>query len=286
MLAPRAKLAAQIFTVDHRMLTSLVNLNIDELPIALTMHVHGEQDRFVSQRLREEGIWEPYETALVLKSLAPGAVFVDVGANIGYFSLLAAAVVGASGSVFAFEPDTANVDLMRKSAAINGMSDLIHVVPAALSDKSGEGRLYLSEDNLGDHQVYAGDPARDSQAITLLNGSEYLTSRLQRLAMLKVDTQGAEYHVMVGLMPLLRELAGSPRLLIELTPFSLVEAGASGRDLIELLAELGQPMWIVDHIEHRLVASSPEELARWCDNVQATPGDQGFMNILVGPAPD
>lgn len=268
------------------MSTSVVNLKIAKLPVPLALHVHGEEDQFVSRRLREEGIWEPYETALLLQSLSPGDVFVDVGANIGYFSLLAAVVVGHSGSVFAFEPDEANVDLMRKSAALNGLSGLIEVVPAALSDHSGDGRLYLSDDNLGDHQVYASDSGRSSQPITLLNGTDYLAPRLERLDLLKVDTQGAEYHVMAGLMPLLLEMECNPRLLIELTPYSLVGAGASGRALIELLAQLEQPMWIVDHIEHRLVASSADALALWCDNVQATPGDQGFMNILVGPAPD
>ena len=60
---------------------------------------------------------------------------------------------------------------------------------------------------------------------------------------------------------------------------------ASGRTLIELLATLGEPLWIIDHIEHRLVLSSAQELALWCDNVDSTEGDQGFMNILLGPAP-
>ncbi len=60
-------------------------------------------------------------------------------------------------------------------------------------------------------------------------------------------------------------------------------AGASGRALIELLAELGEPFWIVDHVEHRLVPCAREELAVWCDNVDACEDDRGFMNILVGP---
>ena len=71
------------------------------------MLVHGERDRFVSRRIREEGVWEPYETSLVLAMLRPGDVFVDVGANIGYFTILAASAVGAQGMVFAFEPDPA-----------------------------------------------------------------------------------------------------------------------------------------------------------------------------------
>jgi FkbM family methyltransferase len=246
--------------------------------------VHGEQDRYVSRRLREDGIWEPVETSLVLRLLRPGDVFVDVGANIGYFSVLAASVVGAQGAVFAFEPDPDNYRLLRANVELNGLGHCVTAVEAALADTEGDGRLFLSADNLGDHQVYAGDAPRSSVPIALLHGSRYLAGRLPRLDLLKVDTQGAEFQVMAGLMPLLQSLAQPPRILIELTPHSLRAAGASGRALLELLATLGQPLWIIDHIEGQLHASSAEELALWCDNWDQVAEARGFMNILVGPA--
>ena len=62
-------------------------------------------------------------------------------------------------------------------------------------------------------------------------------------------------------------------------------AGTSGRALIELLAQLDLPISIVDHVEHRLVPSDADALATWSDNVDATPGDRGFMNLWVGPPP-
>ncbi len=261
-----------------------VELHIPHCPQALRLYVHGEQDRVVSQRLREQGIWEPYETALLLSLLRPGDVFVDVGANVGYFSVVAASVVGAQGAVFAFEPDPDNCRLLRANAVLNGLDDRITTVEAALSDAAGEGQLYLSADNLGDHQVYVGDEQRSSVGIALLHGSEYLAGRLTRLDLLKVDTQGAEFQVMVGLLPLLQSLAQPPRIIIELTPFSLRQAGASARTLVELLATLGQPLWFIDQVEHRLIATGAEELALWCDNWEQVAGDRGFFNILVGPS--
>jgi FkbM family methyltransferase len=263
---------------------SAIDLRIPGLPRPLQLYVHGAQDRFVSQRLREEGIWEPFETSLVLSLLRAGDVFVDVGANIGYFSVLAASVVGAQGAVFAFEPEPDNCRLLRANAEFNGLDHCITVIEAALSDAAGQGQLFLSADNLGDHQVYAGDEQRSSVPISLLDGGKYLAGRLQRIDLLKVDTQGSEYQVMAGLVPLLTGLAQPARIIIELTPHSLRQAGASGRALIELLATLGQPMWIIDHIEGRLAASSAEELALWCDNWDTVAQARGFMNILVGPA--
>jgi len=259
-----------------------ISLQIPDLVSPLQLYVHGEQDQFVSRRIREEGIWEPYETSLVLSLLRSGHVCVDVGANIGYFSILAAAVVGEAGAVFAFEPDPGNFALLQANAVLNKQQQRITAVQAALSTQAGAGELFLSEDNLGDHQIYAAGEQRKSVPIGLLNGSEYLGERVQRLDLLKVDTQGSEYQVMAGLMPLLQSLPGATHILIELTPLSLRQSGSSGRELIELLASLQQPFWIVDHIEHRLVASHSEELAQWCDDVDAVSGDMGFMNILVG----
>lgn len=259
-----------------------VLLQVQGLPEPLTLCVHGPQDQFVSRTLEEQGVWEPYETSLVLAILCPGAVFVDVGANIGYFSVLAAQRVGARGQVFAFEPDPDNFRLLTASGELNGLSAQIHAVRAGLGDRNDTARLFLSTDNFGDHQIFGSHDARASLSIKLLNGSDYLAHRLDRLDLLKVDVQGAEYAVMAGLMPLLQAQPQVPQVLIELTPFSLRQAGSSGRQLITLLSELGQPFWIVDHIEHRLVASSAAELAHWCDQVDGVSGDQGFMNILVG----
>jgi len=264
--------------------STAVPLKIPQLETPLQLYIHGEHDLHVSHRIREEGIWEPFETSLLLSLLAPGSHFVDVGANIGYFSLIAASVVGPEGGVFAFEPDPENFSLLLASAELNGLGQCIHAVQAGLAANDAQGRLFLSEDNLGDHQVYATDLERSSLPIQLLDGSHYLADKLSRMDLLKVDTQGAEYDVMLGLTPLLHSLPEVPRILIELTPLSLRHCNSSGRALVELLAGLEQPMWIVDHIEHRLVRHTPEELAAWCDDVDAAEGDEGFMNILVGPA--
>lgn len=269
---------------QHHGNAAAVALRIPGLRRPLQLRVHGEKDRYVSRRIRAEGIWEPYETALVLASLQPGDVFVDVGANIGYYPVIATDAVGASGAVLAFEPDPANFRLLQENLAINSCQSVVTAFELGLAERDSTALLYLSADNAGDHQIFAASDGRSTLPVALRNGSCFLRGRIQRLDVLKVDVQGAEYLVMAGLLPLLGELPSLPRIIIELTPLSLRQAGSSGRALIELLATLGQPMWIIDHIEHQLVACDGAELARWCDQVDAVPGDMGFMNILVGPA--
>ncbi|MEP0203064.1 MAG: FkbM family methyltransferase [Halioglobus sp.] len=260
-----------------------IPLKIPELTSELALFVHGPRDRVISPRLREEGIWEPFETQLIMSMLEPEQVFVDVGANLGYFSVLAAACVGPSGKVFAFEPDVENYNLLRQNIEHNNFSSVIFAEMAGLSEKDEVGQLFLSDDNLGDHQVFNVGGARNSTDISLLCGSKFLRQRTPHVHFFKIDTQGSEWAVLQGLMPLLHSQLQPARILVELTPLSLRQAGASGRQLIETLAQLNQPFWIVDHIEHQLVRSSAQALATWCDNVDACAGDAGFMNILVGP---
>jgi FkbM family methyltransferase len=265
----------------------LVDLRIPKLQQRLQMFVHGPHDKHVSQQLSQHGVWEPYETSLVQLLLNPGDVFVDVGANVGYFTVLAASLVGDSGHVFAFEPDPENFRLLVKNTEHNNLHARVEAVQAGLAQQDRAGTLYLSGDNLGDHQIYPGEPGRQQVGIELFNGSPKLTrlmtaTQKSNIDLIKIDTQGSEFAVITGLIDLINTLQTPPTILIELTPFSLRQAGSSGRALIELLATFGQDMWIVDHIEHRLVLSTAAALATWCDNVDACEGDEGFMNILIG----
>ena len=262
-----------------------IELALPSPPGPLRLRLHPAGSDLVSDRLREARCWEPFETRLCLAVVGPGAVCVDVGANLGYFTVLTAAQAGPGGRVHAFEPDPANFALLAANVALNGLADRCTLSPLALSDCAGEGFLYRSGDNLGDHQVYPGDGERPAVPIALARGDAVLGTALEAIDFLKIDTQGSEAAVLAGLLPLLARQPRPPAILVELTPFSLALAGSSGRSLVEMLATLDLPFWIVDHVAGRLAATDAAALATWCDNVAATAGDRGFMNILVGHAP-
>ena len=247
----------------------------------LRLCVHEETDIHVSRQIREQGIWEAFETELVVRLLQPGQCFLDVGANIGYYSVLAGYLVGTQGRVVAFEPEPANFALLQDNIELNQLTQAT-AVAAALAATSGTARLHLNLENRGDHQLFPQDATRDSLPVALCNGAEFLREHGLRPNLVKIDTQGAESAVVAGLMPELQTLGDGLRLIVELTPAALRAADSCGRELVELLAQLELPFHIIDHIEHRLVATPAAELALWCDNVDSVPADQGFMNILVG----
>lgn len=270
----------------HDVLEDPVELNLIEgAERALRLFTHDPRGDLVSEILLRERCWEPFESRLLLACLRPGAIAVDVGANLGYFSVLWCLAAVKVAKVFAFEPAADNYALLLKNLALNDCEPDVMAFRAGLGERNESATLYRSSSNLGDHQLEAGVSDRECEPVEVLAGADVLARHVSRIDLVKIDTQGTETAVVKGLLPLLA--ASTPRLqiLVELTPFALRRAGSSGRELVTELASLGLPMAIVDHVEGRVVPHSPEALCRWSDNVDACAGDEGFMNILVGECP-
>ena len=105
------------------------------------MYVDG-QDVGVAPILVVKGVYEEGVTRVFKNEIKPGAVVLDIGANIGYHTLTAARLVGQDGKVFAFEPEPSNFDLLVRNVKINGYSKVIPVQKAR-SSKRGRARLFL-----------------------------------------------------------------------------------------------------------------------------------------------
>jgi FkbM family methyltransferase len=263
----------------------LAKLNIPELSSLsqpLSMHVHEKGDLMVSKKIRDEGIWEPFETTLIVKALKSANNFIDVGANIGYYSLIAASVFSeqAKGSVFAFEPEQANFQLLQQSISHNGFTN-ITAVNAGLSDSDKQASIYLSPDNFGDHQVYDRGQNRQQSSIQLLNGGDFLADKISSIDVLKIDTQGAEFSVIKGLLPLLQQSL-KLKMVVEFWPFGLRKAGFHAHDLLDMLLSLTLPMYIIDHIEHRLIPCVEADLRPWIDSLDVESDNEGFLNLYFG----
>jgi FkbM family methyltransferase len=158
-------------------------------------------DFFVGAVIANEKSYEPYVTAEICRLLEPGMVFVDVGANIGYFTLLAAALVGPEGSVIAFEPNTDNCDLLEQSITANAF-DNISLHPYAVAESEQEFQLDVGGTNSNGRiidfspQAVAGDgPLRLIRAVAL---DHFLVDE-PRLDVIKMDIEGAEPRALQGM---------------------------------------------------------------------------------------
>jgi len=194
-------------------------------------------DPMVTKRLVEERTWEPNETNWFLKRVHGGDVVVDIGANVGYYTLIASRLVGDEGRVYAFEPDPVAFSFLEKNVALNGSTNVVLEQKAA-SNEPGSLRLYLSEENKGDHRIFETEEKRKSVEIEAVALDDYFEGRESRIDFVKIDTQGAEAVIVDGMD---RIIAGnqSIEVIIEFWPKALSQFGRDSDALLTKLDRAG-----------------------------------------------
>jgi FkbM family methyltransferase len=171
------------------------------------------------------------ERQLLRQILVPGDVAVDAGANIGIYSQFLARCVGPAGAVYSFEPAPENFDRLR--AAARRFSNM-QTLQAAVGERSRKAELYVSDTLNVDHRTYlTANSIRRTVQIEMVALDDYFNPG-QRVDLIKMDIQGYELQALRGAE---RVLADNPamKLLLELWPYGLKQAGANWVDLIEAI---------------------------------------------------
>jgi FkbM family methyltransferase len=138
------------------------------------------------------GTYEPEQTRRFLQSIRPGETVLDVGAHVGYYALLAARRVGASGTVVAFEPDPRNGGFLARHAAVNGCGN-VRIERAAVAGQAGTARFAAGSGSGTGHLAAAG--ALEVPVVTL---DGYCGEHGLAPAAIKIDVEGAELQVLRG----------------------------------------------------------------------------------------
>ena len=217
-----------------------------DLAVPLTVRWHGGTTVDVtlgndnSLCLYVCGSFEPNEFAFVDRVLKPGMVFIDVGANDGYYTLFAARRVGPTGKVIAVEPSSRERAHLQRNLGRNGLEN-VQVVAAALGAEAGFVDLHLA------HGVHAGhntlgdfahdDVVRASSERVPLETLDAVVARqgLSRVDMVKIDVEGGEAGVVAGAQKVLT--TSRPVLLMELNERALHAQGQSAEALLGVLRE-------------------------------------------------
>lgn len=163
---------------------------VGRLPFGPWVRVSGVVDaewEFLSHRVKEEAT-----TEFIKSFLKPGMTFVDVGANVGYFTLLAAS---RGCRVVAFEPTPAVVVRLHENVALNGF-DEVTVVNAAVADKRGTLKLFLSPDDPEANNLYEGSISVEVSTVSL--DDALADHGVKKVDLLKIDAEGAEPMILIG----------------------------------------------------------------------------------------
>ena len=142
----------------------------------------------VASRLSVGGVYEPMTTRIMKEIIKPGMDVVDIGANIGYFTLLMAKLTGDNGRVYAFEPEDKNFESLIRNIGLNGFKNIVPY-RFALSDESGEAKLYISEYESGEHSMISQDDKSTSVDIKTIKLDSAIITKVD---LIKCDTEGNE----------------------------------------------------------------------------------------------
>lgn len=206
------------------------------------------EHRYYLQALRE-GRAEPGTMALVRKLVPQGGIVVDVGAYIGFYTLLAAKLVGPVGRVYAFEPNPQSCAILRRNIRLNRFEEMVQVFEACVLDFSGQVKFYLDYDGIQSSIVRLVPHTREVtlSCVTL----DEVLGDVRAVNLMKIDVEGAEARVLLGAKDLIHR---SPDLwlICEVYPAALTAGGSSLDELLRIIEDFGFMACAIDEDAMRL----------------------------------
>lgn len=207
-------------------------------------------DQAIGMNLKRDRVWEPSVTRHLSGLLQAGMTFMDLGANIGYYTLLAAHRVGPQGRVVAFEPDQQNCTLIQMSVLDNGFEN-VELFPLAAADHSATFAFELRDGSNGMlTEELSASSVSDvrrllSRKVVRAVAIDEILHHLDRLDVMKIDVEGAEYRALRGMEALLTK--HRPIIFSEFSPIMLQSvSGVSGEDYLAWLIKHGYAISVIN----------------------------------------
>jgi len=228
-------------TVTAKMAGLTLRLDPGDLAITRPMLVHCT--------------WEPFETQIFLSLLEEGMCVADIGANIGYYTLLAARAVGRGGRVYAFEPTPRTYELLCQNVQANGFSNVV-TVQKAVASRNGTAALHLNRNN-GDNTLSSAPDGEGSVEVEVVTLDQYFAHSTVGIDVLKMDIEGSEPLALEGMADVLNR---TPETVIftELNPFRISELGRTAGGYVAALRSQGFRLFLLDEERHAVLPLDPQ----------------------------
>jgi FkbM family methyltransferase len=223
--------------------------NIRSAKTQLSVQVMGHRmnllrsDPGISKELALYGVHEPLETQVIKRLLEPGMTVLDIGSNLGYYALLEARGVGATGTVIAIEPVPNNARLLAANIEANGYSN-VHIFEVAIGASVGRAPIYLAPHSNCHSMAFPDGPGEKIEVPVLTVDSLVSQLGLSTVHLVRMDIEGYEVEALRGMQNTLRVHA--PHLLMELHP-----GLARPEAIIGLLEQLDKLDYSVEYVVDR-----------------------------------
>jgi len=225
------------------------------------------RDMHITDALAKSGSlhYEKLQTKLIRRALKPSMTVLDIGANVGYYSLMIARDLKGSGRIYAFEPEPFNFRLLKANININGYAN-ITPIRQAVSDVDETVTLFKDFGNCGAHSLW-------SDNVGQISGVEHIPATtldsfvrtIGTVDLIKMDIQGAEARAIRGGEHLLSEQ--HPILFFEIAPRLLQHAGDDTQAITELLQSWDYELRVIDEDEQKLESVDVAKLESRCKDL-------------------
>lgn len=230
-------------------------------------------DRLVFLALHRAGLMGKKEMPVLEKLVEPGMQILDVGANIGLYTLLLARLTGEAGHVFAFEPEPNLFSVLCENCAAN---NAVNVTPfqCAAGDANGRATFQRATFNSGDNRLGGSKPGAQSIEVEVARLDEVLP--VQTVQFIKLDVQGHELAALTGMQQV---LASSPdvRVLFEFWPAGLRAANATPELLFKFFHDRGFLICELERGQARKLATPASLVSKL--------GEKRYTNLLASRTP-
>jgi len=204
-------------------------------------------------RLSIRGVYDERDAMIVKNNIKKDEIVIDLGAHIGYYSLMMAKLVGRDGKVFAFEPELRNLELLRKNIEINSYSN-ITIVPKAVSDVDGECSLFIGQESFGANKIFKPkktDTQKFEESKTkTVRLDDYFKELgfLKKISFIKMDIEGSEICALQGMKNIL-ESNQNLKIFTEINKNALEDNNSDFREMLDLLENYNFEFYISDDNE-------------------------------------
>lgn len=194
----------------------------------------GIEQELLTHQIKEPVATQAYRKELQrIKTESESPTVLEVGANIGYFLLQAADLLGDTAQIYAFEPGENNIEQLRRNVCINGFSEQVDIIQSAVGDETGTTQFRIRAAG-NKNQVVDTDTGPDVVDVDLITLDRFAESRgltPEDIDIVRMDAQGYEYNILQGMETLLRD-SNNLLLFVEVHPSML------GDDLDAMIKKL------------------------------------------------
>jgi FkbM family methyltransferase len=229
--------------------------------IVLQLDPRHYSQRGMLEQFDHHQMYEPETSELLATVLRPGDIFIDVGAHVGYFSMLAGGLVGPQGRVVSFEPEERNYGQLLGHIQSNGLSQ-VTAINAAVGERVGSAEFHFNSDNDGGHALWdvgmhalnplsRGTPVIRRVDIVSLD-SIFGDEEIAPARVIKIDAEGSEHAVLLGARETLTRHPAA-FVIVEINRFGLERMGTSEHALRATMMELGYETYAFDAPNRQIV---------------------------------